>query len=461
MKIERINDRVTSQIEKELLCIGRWPASADPFDSVPVYHVASPHAFNQIIGYAKFINGSNGTVLYRGQTKNHDSLLPSGARPGNNPVPDSTIADMRTDGNISKFFNLDNESIKGWERYQSILVESVLQHYGANTYCMDFVDNHWCALWFGLYEFTDNHYIKRSGPDEKLYIYLYLADTNGACIRGMYIGEDTYTVDLRKALPSMFSRPSAQHGWIVRKQQREKCNYDDRVIGVLEINVTDAAQWLGEGKLLSEDNFFPDFSYDQGYKVLLSRQLRSGIPSKWSKILPAQTICNYHYADTFYTSNGNVSPCPLFAIKTRDGAQIHDVTGLYSALIEKGWVKETCSSESLWDEANPVVGQSAVTALLVQRCFGGDIFYFDYANRKHYYNYIDGCYYDLTFAELNPARQMNYPPDNAVNLGPNPQNTYRKNLDRLKVLTKNCSFLNRNLIIPTLRTSRKKTIITR
>ena len=441
MKIERVKECLTPQIERELSCVGSWPTNADPSASVPIYHVASPQAFNQIIGYAKFINGSNGTVLYRGQSKNYDSLLPSGARSGKIPVPNETINAMRMDDYIIKFFNLDNKEIKGWERYQSVLIESVLQHYGANTFCMDFVDNHWCALWFGLYKFEGNHYVKRIGANEKLYVYLYLADTNGACVRGMYIGEDTYTVDLRRALPSTFSRPAAQHGWIVRKQNREKCNYDDRVIGVLEIDVADAAKWLGEGELLSQQNFFPDFSCDQGYKVLLWRQLRSGLPSKWTKILPAKTICNYHYIDTFYISNPDAVLRPRFAIKAKNGEIINSITGLYSLLIEKGWSKDTCLNETFWDAENPAVGQSAVTALLVQKCFGGEVFYFDYSKRKHYFNYIKGCYLDLTFAELDPACKKDYPPKKSENLGFFPRNTYRKKQGKLETLVKNCGLV--------------------
>ena len=441
MKIEIIKDCLTPQIKKELALIGYWPSSADPSNAVPMYHVASPQAFNQIIGYAKFINGSNGTVLYRGQSQNYPSLLPSGAREKKIPVPDSTIDVIRSDEYMKKFFKLDHDDIRGWERYQNMIIESVLQHYGANTYCMDFVDNHWCSLWFGIYNFVDNNYVKRTGPDEKLYIYLYLADTNGACVRGMYIGEDTYTVDLRKALPSTFSRPAAQHGWIVRKHYRGKCDYNDRVIGVLEINVDDAAKWLGEGELLSQDNFFPDFSRDQGYKVLLWRQYRSGFSSPWTKILPVNTICNYHYRDTFFSSCPYFSPRPRFSIRTNDGKEVVNLVGLYSLLLEKGWTKETCLNEIFWDEANPAVGQSAVTALLVQKCFGGEIFYFDYSKRKHYFNRIKGCYYDLTYEELNTAMKENYPPESAENLGRYPKNTYRKKEKELKTLIKNCDLI--------------------
>lgn len=451
MKIERIKDCLTPQIKKELSLIGRWPPCAHPADAAPLYHVSSPQAFNQVIGYAKFINSSNGTVLYRGQSKNYESLLPSGARKGKTPVPDTIINAIRTDEDTSKFFGLDSQDIKGWERYQSILIESVLQHYGANTYCMDFVDNHWCALWFGLYKFVDNHYIKRVGADEKLYVYLYLADTNGACIRGMYIGEDTYTVDLRKALPSTFSRPAAQHGWIVRNHHREECNYDDRVIGVLEIDVDAAAKWLGEGELLSQENFFPDYSHDQGYKVLLWRQKRSGVPSKWTPILPVNTICNYHYFNTFFTSNNGLHLRPRIEIRTKSGEIISNITGLYSLLLEKGWNADTCANKSFWNEDNPVVGQSLVTALLVQRCFGGEVFYFKYSKRTHHFNYTQGCYIDLAFEELDSGWKQDYPPTTSVNLGFNPSNSYDKHFNKLKTLIENCE-----ITTITLRPPRKR-----
>lgn len=453
MKIEKIKDCLTPQIGRELSCIGRWPSTATSPDGVPIYHVSSPQAFNQIIGYAKFMNSSNGTVLYRGQNENHDSLPPSGARKGKTPLPNTTIDAMRTDRPIIKFFHLDSEEIKGWERYQSILIESVLQHYGANTYCMDFVDNHWCALWFGLYKFVDNHYVKRTGSDEKLYIYLYLADTNGACVRGMYIGEDTYTVDLRKALPSTFSRPAAQHGWIVRKHDRKECNYDDRVIGVIEIDVDDAAKWLGEGELLSQENFFPDYTRDQGYMVLLSRQLRSGVPSSLSKILPVNTICNYHYSNTCYMSDRSLQLSPCIELETDDGRTITSITGLYSLLLEYGWSKDTCANDSFWNEENPVNGQSLVTALLVQQCFGGDVYYFASSKRTHHFNRIHGCYVDLTFDELDPAQRVNYPPETSKNLGSTPRNTYERNFDKLNTLIENCGLRGMKLKPP--RTKRK------
>ena len=44
----------------------------------------------------------------------------------------------------------------------------------------------------------------------------YVAETNGPAVQGLYLGEETYTMDLRKALPSYFLRPCAQNEWIVK-----------------------------------------------------------------------------------------------------------------------------------------------------------------------------------------------------------------------------------------------------
>ena len=223
MKIHTIGNLSRDQVD--LHYVTGWRGESD---SIPIYHADSPHAFNRAIGYARYINSTAGTVLYRGQNKLHPSLLPSGARGGKSAVSDQVFEDVCKDADLSKFLGLERPETKGWREYNWMLIESVLQHYGADTYCMDFVDNHWCALWFGLYRFYKSHYFKRN-DDGNLYVFLYVADTEGACVGGMYIGEDTYTVDLRKALPSTFQRPASQHGWVVRSKERKPVSLDEGV----------------------------------------------------------------------------------------------------------------------------------------------------------------------------------------------------------------------------------------
>ena len=375
---------------------GMWGHS-----DIPIFSVGTIHEFNQLVGYVKYKNAANGTVLYRGQPKDYLALKPSGGR-GNGCVSNKLISKIAEDKHLQHYLGLDNSEIIGWEKYQEIMISAVLQHYGANTNCMDFVDNHWCALWFGLYRFDSRtqSYIKRKDNDSSLYIYLYLADTNCSSIHGTYIGEDTYTVDLRKALPSYFLRPASQHGWVVCWKDAEKCkDYAENVLCVIEVKVGDANSWIGSGLLLTPENFFPDFSTDDGYKVLLTRQERSGVFKLGSKpILPVGTIQNYHYHKSFYSSDGRVSDVIPQKEYYADEKKIDSITTLYEILLQKGWTEETCF-DAEWNQLNPCIGQSPATALVVQEIFGGTVVRYSWKKRVHYFNRIAGQDYDLTSQE--------------------------------------------------------------
>lgn len=167
--------------------------------------------------------------------------------------------------------------------------------------------------------------------------------------------------------------------------------------------------------------------------------------------MPTNTICNYHYFKTFYSTKSALDLKPRIEVKTKSGKCITSITDLYSLLLEKGWDKDTCVNESFWNEDNPVIGQSLATALLVQQCFGGELLYFKYSSRTHHYNYIRGCYVDLAFEEIDPAWRGNYPPETSVNLGFRPSNTYDKHYIKLKTLIDNCE-----LKTITLKPPRKK-----
>lgn len=124
-----------------------------------------------------------------------------------------------------------------------------------------------------------------------MYLFLYLAETNHPTLRGVYFGENTYVVDLRKALPSTFLRPCSQHGWIVRGKREDYC-YEDSIACVIRINIDLVNRMLGDGSLVSEENFFPSEEFDEGYKILLQRQEKTHIPTthEYPKILPPNTI---------------------------------------------------------------------------------------------------------------------------------------------------------------------------
>lgn len=121
--------------------------------------------------------------------------------------------------------------------------------------------------------------------------------------------------------------------------------------------------------------------------------------------MPAQTIANYHYTKAIYLSNTS----SIYRIKVRrninniNTLEISNILDLYSILLLKGWSLETCSDDrrSSWTEDKPCLGQSAVTARLFQKCFGGDIYHFRCSNWEHYFNKIGNDVFDLTFQEVN------------------------------------------------------------
>ena len=255
--------------------------------SIPVYEPQNVHALNQLIGYAKFINRDCGTVYYRGQTNLYSTLLPSAFRNVTNVSSvgtriGSTVNAIIADEKMKHELKLEDVD----EKDAKVIVECLLQHYGLSTRYVDFVDNHWVALWMGLYKYqtitqinTYSRFVKRDpSPSEYQYILLtgFPTLTNKREAKGVCRHDSCIIVDLRQALPSTFLRPHAQHGLLARKivsgagevQDHDLC---ECVIGILKISTMNAAEWLGCGSLLSQNNLFPPPSNDNGYDLLLSR----------------------------------------------------------------------------------------------------------------------------------------------------------------------------------------------
>ena len=269
-----------------------------------VFEVNDLSSFNAIIGAAKHKN-SSGTVLYRGQCKLYDHLIPSikhndTTYENNKIILIDALEKMYRDKDITDFFDF-NEDVEGWELYIKTTLEAALQHYGAKTRSVDFVDNHWTALWFALNEYDSvsctyhNRAMTNTNETEQYgYIILYLAETNVPEVNGLYLGSETYTIDLRKSLPPSFLRPLSQHGWIVTKKEKKPSKkgskspkkaddedaistvnsdqyvFDDNVVGIVRIKTSLINKMLGDGSLLSQNNFFPSPEIDTGYAKLLT-----------------------------------------------------------------------------------------------------------------------------------------------------------------------------------------------
>lgn len=69
-------------------------------------------------------------------------------------------------------------------------------------------------------------------------------------------------------------------------------------------------------------------------------------------------------------------------------------------LISNVWSKETAYNQC-FEENNPALGQCAVTSLLFQDYFGGDIYKVQYDDINHYFNVLDNEIYDITSSQFD------------------------------------------------------------
>lgn len=410
---------ILSKTVKGTEYIGTWGDKKKP-----VYDILDINGLNQIVGYVKHKYASEGTVLFRGQCRIHPHIIPSIKHDAdkletNQLLLNKAIDRIYKDVSFENFFDFD-QMVKGWEIYIKTTFEAILQHYGAKTFSVDFVDNLWVALWFGLYSYNSNQkkyqrrknteaaengvknieyyplpnkriddFLRKYGDvrvdeiskeniekgkqfveellasreisiieedndnkslseekgtekevgqerknisennkfenkeeteklrkkystlenekeialkryqerneEPQLFLFLYLAETEVPEVQGLYLGKKTYAVDLRRAIPSWFLRPVAQHGWIV-KGREDKYSFDDDIVCVLRLSVKMVDELLGYGNLLSQENFFPAPTADEGYLYLLQHQEDSGFEKKGIEpIFPRDMITCYKY----------------------------------------------------------------------------------------------------------------------------------------------------------------------
>lgn len=285
--------------------------------TVPIYDILSTNALNQLIGHVKFDNSSYGNVYYRGVSGLYDNVLPSLMRNRVRGIPNDLCQilnsvcenpylkqSLKLKDTIRPKCPQDHYSNIQTNRYNKYRAEALWQHYAGSTRFLDVVDNHWVALWMGLHTFTPHgegkkfyqiekrssslsaldmyeRLVEKNKPATELNIYTYillLAMPNSNVNQsGICETEDFVQVDLRKALPSIFLRPHAQHALVIRKRDKgnieQKAEYYDmasQVTAILRIRVDRVAEWLGDGTLLTKENLFPSPSIDQGYNNLLT-----------------------------------------------------------------------------------------------------------------------------------------------------------------------------------------------
>ena len=121
---------------------------------------------------------------------------------------------------------------------------------------------------------------KKLLPNDDIYVYvLLMAMPHATSVPEYGITQTEYfvEVDLRKALPSIYIRPHAQHALVIKKRVKHSdgsASYFDmskQVVGIIKVRIDIADNWVGNGYLMTERNIFPSPSLDQGYNTLLMR----------------------------------------------------------------------------------------------------------------------------------------------------------------------------------------------
>ncbi len=239
--------------------------------SINVYQIETVHDLTQFIGFGKYKNKNVGNVYIRGQTSLYNgAMIPSLYR-------GKTNLDICTQ-KYSKRIKDILKTVSQFKQYDRRIFEPLIQHYGIKTPYIDVVDNVWVALWFSLHEAKtvsiNSHEYVYYYPNQNDYSYILLIATdaiNETDISGVYTGTITTLVDLRKALPSFFLRPHAQHAYMLRKNENSPADYSDLIVGIAKIPTQIGLKWLGSNDFLSVSSLFPAAYFDSGYAIMLKR----------------------------------------------------------------------------------------------------------------------------------------------------------------------------------------------
>lgn len=255
-------------------------------DNINIYTIETVHDLIQFIGFGKYINNQLGNVYLRGQTDLYNGAM----------VPSLYRGKTKADSITRKYNEKMNKVISSariFQQYDRSVFEPLVQHYGIKTPYIDLVDNVWVALWFALHQakvnvINSHEYVYYyESTNEYSYIILLATDATKETDRfGVYKGEYTALVDLRKALPSYFLRPHAQHAYMLRKNEPYPTDYSDLIVGVAKIPTNLGLKWLGNNDFLTVSSFFPASYFDSGYGIMLKRypEEEQGIVNQYGSI---------------------------------------------------------------------------------------------------------------------------------------------------------------------------------
>lgn len=261
--------------------------------SVPIFYIDSINDLNRFVGMTKYANSKYGNVFLRGQNDVYNSQMkPSILR----NITNSNTANISLK-EIADSFKRNNEHFKDVD---DAVLYPILQHYGIHTHWLDIVDNIWVALWFGSHcmqtKIVKHHKSERKDKTSRngasptecdlsirftpsmtpfTYVFLLLSDGRsetylGEHRPGIYEGEKTVLVDIRKVVPSIFIRPHAQHAYTIKSKDPNKPNaLSNCVVGVAKLWTRNVLEWIGNSSVLSLSTLYPSLFDDAGFLSLL------------------------------------------------------------------------------------------------------------------------------------------------------------------------------------------------
>jgi hypothetical protein len=75
--------------------------------------------------------------------------------------------------------------------------------------------------------------------------------------------------------------------------------------------------------------------------------------------------------------------------------------------LERAWSRSTSAEPTVWTASNPAWGQCAITALVVQDHFGGELLRGQMREGSHYWNRLaDGTDVDLTLQQFSESPEF-------------------------------------------------------
>lgn len=241
-------------------------------ESINIYEIKNVHDLTQFIGFGKYKNNQASNVFLRGQPDLYDGkLIPSLYR-GKTDLARITYK-------YNRRMNKIKEEIASFSQYDRVILEPLLQHYGVKTTYLDLVDNVWVALWFAVHQtkcvsINSHEYVYYS-ENTNPYSYILLVASDALNVSetnyGVYDGNSTCLIDLRKALPSYFLRPHAQHAYMLKKKGAPVSDYSDLIIGIAKIPTDLGLKWIGDSEFLTVSSLFPAAYFDSGYSILLKK----------------------------------------------------------------------------------------------------------------------------------------------------------------------------------------------